>query len=69
MDDQTIGPVVRSYRVYAKIIDESSSHGTLYVPWTLVSRGTSVGDKKIDIFAKPMTVTDIMVKFYIRRYT
>lgn len=57
MEDQTQGQVIRSYNVYAKVID---SNNTRKAPWTLVSKGTSVGHKKIDIF-KPVTVSAVMV--------
>ncbi|KAK2595478.1 hypothetical protein QQS21_006818 [Conoideocrella luteorostrata] len=62
MEDQANGQVIRSYEVYAKIVDIGGVNGTLDVPWTLVSNGTSVGHKKIDIFEKPATVTGVMVK-------
>ena len=31
------------------------------VPWSLVSNGTSIGHKKIDIFDEAVTVTEVMV--------
>ncbi|KAE8450583.1 hypothetical protein EG329_005927 [Mollisiaceae sp. DMI_Dod_QoI] len=61
MEDQTKGQVIRSYQVWAKIIDDGVSDGTLDVPWTMISNGTSIGHKKIDIFEKPVTVTDVRV--------
>ncbi|KFZ02636.1 hypothetical protein V501_09510, partial [Pseudogymnoascus sp. VKM F-4519 (FW-2642)] len=45
--------------VHAKIVDAEEANGTLNVPWTLVSNGTSVGHKKIDLFNKAITVTDV----------
>lgn len=61
MEDQTNGQVIRSYKVYAKIVDIGGVNGTLDVPWTLVSNGTSIGHKKIDIFEKPVTVVEVLV--------
>lgn len=53
MEDQTNGQVIRSYSVYAKIGGSAT--------WTLVSKGTSVGHKKIDIFDAAVSVTEVMV--------
>ncbi|OBT73548.1 hypothetical protein VF21_07195 [Pseudogymnoascus sp. 05NY08] len=61
MEDQTNGQVIRSYQVHAKIVDAEEANGTLDVPWTLVSNGTSVGHKKIDLFEKAITVTEVLV--------
>lgn len=61
MEDQTNGQVIRSYEVYAKIVDAEEMNGTLDVPWTLVSTGSSVGHKRIDLFDTAMTVTDVLV--------
>jgi alpha-L-fucosidase len=61
MEDQTNGQVIRSYQVHAKIVDAEEANGTLNVPWTLVSNGTSVGHKKIDLFDKAITVTEVLV--------
>jgi hypothetical protein len=61
MEDQTNGQVIRSYQVHAKIVDAQDANGTLAVPWSLVSNGTSIGHKKIDIFNKAITVTGVMV--------
>ena len=60
MEDQTNGQVIRSYEVHAKIVDNTQCDETLDVPFTLVSNGTSVGHKKIDIF-EPISVTEVMV--------
>jgi len=62
MEDQTDGQVVRSYQVQAKIVDSQNANGTLAVPFTRVSNGTSIGHKKIDIFEKAITVTELLVK-------
>ena len=62
MEDQTNGQVIRSYEVYAKIADQHGMNGTLDAPLTLVSRGTSVGHKKIDLFHKAIAVTEVYVK-------
>ncbi|KAJ5355169.1 alpha-L-fucosidase [Penicillium cataractarum] len=59
MEDQTNGQVIRSYQVYAKIADSQTSNG--HVPYTLISNGTSVGHKKIDIFNETISVTEVMV--------
>lgn len=59
MEDQTNGQVIRSYRVFAKIADSQNASGN--VPYTLVSNGTSVGHKKIDLFNKAIFVTDVLV--------
>lgn len=61
MEDQTQGQVIRAYEVWAKIVDAEEMDGTLDVPWTLVSNGSSVGHKRIDLFARAMTVTDVVV--------
>lgn len=61
MEDQNNGQVIRSYQVFTRIIDDGVSDGILDVPWTKVSNGTSIGHKKIDIFAKPVTVMEVMV--------
>ena len=50
MEDQTNGQVIRSYGVYGKVAGE----------WMLLSNGTSVGHKKIDLF-KEVKVTEVMV--------
>ncbi|KAF3766425.1 family 29 glycoside hydrolase [Cryphonectria parasitica EP155] len=61
MEDQTVGQVIRSYEVWAKIVDAEEMNGTLNVPWTLVSNGSSIGHKRIDLFDKAITVTDVTV--------
>lgn len=61
MEDQTNGQVIRAYEVYAKIVDAEEMNGTLDVPWTLVSNGSSIGHKRIDLFEEAITVTDILV--------
>lgn len=61
MEDQTAGQVIRAYEVYAKIVDAEEVNGTLDVPWTLVSSGSSVGHKRIDLFGEAITVTDVLV--------
>lgn len=60
MEDQTNGQVIRSYQVFAKIIDDGVTDGTLDVPWTEVANGMSIGHKRIEIF-EPVTVTEVMV--------
>jgi alpha-L-fucosidase len=61
MEDQTNGQVIRSYQAHAKIVDTEEANGTLNVPWTLVSNGTSVGHKKIGLFDEAITVTQVLV--------
>lgn len=61
MEDQTAGQVIRAYEVYARIVDAEEMNGTLDVPWTLVATGSSVGHKRIDLFDKAITVTDVVV--------
>lgn len=55
MEDQTNGQVIRSYQVLAAV-GNSTSNGL-----TLVSNGTSVGHKKIDLLSKPIYVTEVIV--------
>lgn len=62
MEDQTNGQVIRSYQVQAKVVDSQDANGTLAVPFTLVSNGTSIGHKKIDIFQKAVSVTEVLIK-------
>lgn len=61
MEDQSDGQVIRSYQVFAKIVDSRDANGTLEVPFTLVSNGTSIGHKKIDIFQDAITTTEIFI--------
>lgn len=61
MENQTYGQVIRSYQVWAKVIDDGVSDGTLDVPWTQVSNGTSIGHKKIDLFDEAITVTEVFI--------
>lgn len=51
MENQTNGQVIRKYTVSGKGLDGK---------WIELSKGTSVGHKKIDIF-EPVTVTEIRV--------
>jgi alpha-L-fucosidase len=63
MEDQTNGQVIRSYEVFAKVvdIDDGATDGTLDVPWTKMGNGTSIGHKRIDMFDRAVTVTGILV--------
>ncbi|KAH8760563.1 alpha-L-fucosidase [Diaporthe sp. PMI_573] len=61
MEDQAEGQVIRAYEVYAKIVDAEEMNGTLDVPWSLVSNGSSIGHKRIDLFDNAITVTGITV--------
>ncbi|KAK3186061.1 hypothetical protein K4F52_005285 [Lecanicillium sp. MT-2017a] len=55
MEDQSDGQVIRTYGVYAKLA------GVEQDGWTLVSDGTSVGHKTIDIFDNVIKVDAIKV--------
>lgn len=59
MEDQTNGQVIRSYQVLAKIVDTNSGTD---VPFEILSNGTSIGHKKIDIFDTAISVTEVSVK-------
>ena len=59
MEDQTKGQVIRSYQVHAKIVDGQTA--VVDLPWILVSNGTSIGHKKIDIFREAINVAEIKV--------
>lgn len=61
MEDQRDGQVIRAYEVYAKIVDAEEMNGTLGVPWSLISNGSSVGHKRIDLLKEAITVTDVIV--------
>lgn len=61
MEDQSNGQVIRSYQVYAKVVDSQDANGTLAVPFSLVANGTSVGHKKIDIFTNAISVVEIWI--------
>jgi hypothetical protein len=61
MEDQTQGQVIRAYEVWARVVDAGGANGTLDVPLKLVSRGSSVGHKRIDLFAAPILVTEVVV--------
>lgn len=68
MEDQTNGQVIRSYEVYAKVVDADEMGGLVVgdidggVPWTLVSSGRSVGHKRIDLFGgRAVAVTEVLV--------
>jgi alpha-L-fucosidase len=55
MEDQRNGQVIRSYGVYAKLASNDDK------TWTLLSNGTSVGHKKIDLFDDVVSITAIKV--------
>ena len=59
MEDQTDGQVIRSYQVYGKISNDTNDASS--VPFTLLSYGTSVGHKKIDLFGNAIPVIEVMV--------
>jgi alpha-L-fucosidase len=61
MEDQTNGQVIRSYQVHAKIADNMNANAA-DIPFKLVSNGTSIGHKKIDIFDRAISATEILVK-------
>jgi alpha-L-fucosidase len=60
MEDQTNGQVIRKYEVWAKVVDDGITDGTFNVPLTMISNGTSIGHKRIEIF-DPVTVIQVMV--------
>ena len=62
MEDQMNGQVIRKYEVHGKVVDAQGERGTLEVPWSLLSNGTSIGHKKIDLFDRAVTVTDVRVR-------
>lgn len=55
MEDQTDGQVIRTYQVWGRQGKDGLGD------WSLLSKGTSVGHKKIDLFLKTVTVTEVMV--------
>ncbi|PSR78417.1 glycoside hydrolase family 29 protein [Coniella lustricola] len=55
MEDQTDGQVIRAYEA------DASSSSSQPKQWTLVSNGSSIGHKRIDLFNKAITVTDVLV--------
>lgn len=64
MEDQTDGQVIRSYEVEGKVTGGGGG-GNGTAPdadsWTLLSKGTSVGHKKIDLFDEAVDVSEIRV--------
>lgn len=56
MEDQTEGQVISSYKVEAKVVGGYSAE-----EWTEVSKGTSIGHKKIDLFDGVVEVSDVRV--------
>ncbi|KAJ5174046.1 Glycoside hydrolase family 29 [Penicillium coprophilum] len=62
MEDQTNGQVIRSYQVHAKILENQDANSAADVTFKLLSNGTSIGHKKIDIFDKAVLATEILVK-------
>lgn len=59
MEDQTQGQVIRSYQVEAKVFDAQNDSSD--VPWTPLSRGSSIGHKKIDLFGRVRRVSEVKV--------
>ncbi|KAM3510810.1 hypothetical protein MY11210_005531 [Beauveria gryllotalpidicola] len=55
MEDQADGQVIRTYQVWGRQGKDGLAD------WSLLSNGTSVGHKKIDLFVKAVTVTEVMV--------
>lgn len=53
MEDQSDGQVVRSYTVHGRMSRAEE--------WRVLSKGTSVGHKKIDLFGEDVAVLEIMV--------
>ena len=61
MEDQTQGQVIRGYTVYGQLTGNYSAAGAVAAGWQLLSRGSSVGHKKIDVFQQAVTVTRVAV--------
>ena len=59
MEDQSAGQVIRGYTVTGHIVGNYTSG--LADQWQTLSNGTSVGHKKIDIFAQPVTVNVVAI--------
>ena len=61
MEDQINGQVIRSYQVHTQIVDSQDADSATDIPFKLVSNRTSMGHKKIDIFDKAISVTEVLV--------
>ena len=64
MEDQTEGEVIRSYEVQGKVSggeDGGNATAADADSWILLSKGTSVGHKKIDRFNKAVEVSEVKV--------
>lgn len=64
MEDQTDGQVIRSYEVEGKVTggDGGNSTAPPADSWTLLSKGTSIGHKKIDLFDKVVEVSEVKIR-------
>ena len=64
MEDQTEGQVIRSYEVQGKVAGEAEGWNATAPDadsWTLLSKGTSIGHKKIDLFDQVVKVSEVRV--------
>jgi len=60
-EDQSNGQVIRSFSLFAKILPEPSAKIPSELPWTPLSSGKSVGNKRIVLLPKAITITTISV--------
>ncbi|CAF4400930.1 unnamed protein product [Rotaria sp. Silwood2] len=71
-EDQTYGQVIRSYIVDVKLVNTTNTH-----QWMIVAQGTSIGNKKIDLWqvgpllinAVRLTITKTVDKPVIKSFT
>lgn len=64
MEDQTDGQVIRSYEVEGKVTGGGSGGNSTASDtdsWTLLSKGTSIGHKKIDVFDGAADVSEVKI--------
>lgn len=64
MEDQTDGQVIRSYEVEGKVTGSGgggNSTASDTDSWTLLSKGTSIGHKKIDVFDEAADVSEVKI--------
>ncbi|CAF5171383.1 unnamed protein product, partial [Rotaria sp. Silwood1] len=71
-EDQTDGQVIRAYTIDVKLVNTTNTH-----QWMIVAQGTSIGNKKIDIWeagpqlinAVRLTITKTVDKPVIKSFT
>lgn len=61
MEDQTDGQVIRSYEVEGKVACGGNTTAPDADSWVLLSEGTSIGHKKIDIFDETAKVSEVRI--------